>query len=158
MLQRIQSIFILLYAGCMAVFLFSDTIYIAVDNSIYVLSAWYLAPIGDGFCDCDICFFPFIIVGVLQVAAVLLASIAFFNYRNRKKQIQLIKIAEYLFALEVISVIYAAISTKYLSLDSFRINLKMGSLFLSISIVWLLLARFCIKKDERLVQSSDRLL
>ncbi len=145
----------------MVIFLFNDTIDISVDNKVYTLNAWVLElkyP-TDGLCSCEIGqFSPYFIIAIVQLLSILVASIAFFSYTKRKRQIKLIKIAEYLFALTVIIIIYATISVVQYSSKSYSIIPQIGGLFFLSGIIWLFLAKLYIKKDEHLVQASDRLL
>ena len=135
MLQRIQTIYLLLVAGVSG-------------GLIYVFELWKLSEDTKVFADdINYVFAAFLVSAFLSI-------ISIFRYKNRKSQFILGR-------LNIILNFFLLGFFVYQSLNIFgetRISEKGIGMFLPIiSIVFLALANKAIKKDESLVKSVDRL-
>lgn len=151
MIQRIQTIFLLLTAILMGVTALCPLIEI-VDGGKLVIT-YYSFGIGKVFGG------EFPTWGVLTFAVIsgLLAFINIFFYKKRKIQINI----GYITALLI--VVYYITAMVYLNaflgkIDSaYTINLQFGIILPVVALIFDLLAISRIKKDEKLVKSLDRI-
>ena len=135
MLQRIQTIYLLLAAGVSAgliyvfeLYITSEEIKIFADNNIYVFATF--------------------------LASALLSIISIFKYKNRKSQFMLGRLNIILNFFLLGFFVYQSLNIS----GETAVSEKGIGMFLPIvSIVFLALANKAIKKDEDLVKSVDRL-
>lgn len=87
------------------------------------------------------------------------ALITLFLYRNRKLQLKLCRLNIVLFSLIIVVVLYYAASLKTLTENPAEtlVIYENGALLPAIGVVFSWLAGCAIRRDEELVQSSDRL-
>lgn len=157
MLQRIQSVYlsiaflalVVLFFFPMASFL-SEEIYL----KFYVTNVRNLAPGGP---------VPFSALYNLplllaMVAVTIMTLMCIFLYKNRIRQIQVTNIAVMLNILSILAILFI-----YIPLVEKRTGLKpdyasgIGIYLPIVSLLFLVLANRAIKRDEKLVRSSDRL-
>jgi hypothetical protein len=145
MIQRIQTIYLLLSSICMGIFtalpiatnptaldvspMFADAVYTAKDNTIL----WVLAII---------------------VAVDLLASI--FLFKNRKAQRVVVLVAN-LFVLGVIGAALYFFMDEGIRVDLTKAQMSYGLVLPFLALVLNYFAAAAIKKDDNLVKSMDRL-
>jgi len=151
MIQRIQSIYLLLTAILMAVTVFSPIVDIQ-NQSVYLLN-------GLG---CYISNAPAYINYLLWIAlafegiATLVSLFNIFCYKNRKRQMKLCKTTSFLIVLlyAILGIyLFWANQTNGIELSS----LKYGIILPFIALVLNLLATSRIMSDEKLVQSLNRI-
>ncbi|MBK5722154.1 DUF4293 domain-containing protein [Dysgonomonas sp. Marseille-P4677] len=148
MIQRIQSIFLLLTALLMAATIFCPLVEI-VNEGAALLATFHSFGIGADF--------PTWGVLTFAILSALLAFINIFLYKKRKLQINI----GYLTALSI--VIYYVTSMVYINSflgkidNSYTLNVQIGIIFPVIALIFDLLAISRIKKDEKLVKSLDRI-
>ena len=135
MLQRIQTIYLLLAAGVSAgliyvfeLYITSEEIKIFADNNIYVFATF--------------------------LASALLSIISIFKYKNRKSQFMLGRLNIILNFFLLGFFVYQSLN---ISGETAVSEKGIGMLLPIVSIVFLALANKAIKKDEDLVKSVDRL-
>jgi len=157
MIQRIQTVYLalaiiaigLLYFFPMATF-FTDLAYL----KLYITGVKNMAP--DGTVPLSIGYVAPLTVVALVIA--ILAGITISLYKNRSKQIQLTNIAVLLNILTILSVLFI-----YIPLIERRTSIKadfsgsLGIYLPVVSLMFLVLANRAIKRDDKLVRSSDRL-
>lgn len=154
MLQRIQTLFLLLAAVCMLMmFLFPLSSYLS-DFAYYKLYIYGLIDMGPE--HKDIGFMAFIPLIVLVIAVFALIVYSIFKFRKRSLQVQLINIAVFLNAgmVALIFFIYDSMVSRRISA---RPEYETGTFIPLIAIIFCLLAIWRIRKDEALVRSADRL-
>ena len=144
MIQRIQTIFLLLAAGALAAmtwlpFTTSGT----MTDGVQTLFADGMYSIADS---------P-VLLG-LGYGGVLLAVVAIFLFRNRKLQVRLGYVI-ILVCLGVLGVAYWVFASH--SSDVQELHQSFGWLMPVIAAICVLLANRNIQKDEKLVHSADRL-
>lgn len=147
MIQRIQSLFLLLVAALMGASVLSPLLEVTDDNSL--VQTFHSYGIGDSFPTW----------GVLTFAALssLLAFINIFLYKKRKIQANIGLLTALLIA------VYYATSLVYMNAylgkieDVYTLNIQFGIILPVIALIFDLLAVSKIKKDEKLVRSLDRI-
>ena len=144
MIQRIQSLFILIAAGFGVLLFFVPIISINYDNSAITFNAtgyvaeksWYLV--------------------LLSIICVVTMFTQLFMYKNRKKQMLTGKISICLWILWIF-VFSLFVYLHYNSYTTAKFSIHFGAIFPVLIIIFVLLANRNIKKDEELVRSIDRI-
>jgi Domain of unknown function (DUF4293) len=156
MLQRIQSVFLLLTSAALAVFLATNSFVKAIGpdekvavNPFHVFYAKGNMAIQD---------IPTYYVAVLAVLALILSIFTIFQYKNRVRQMLLVALNSLLIGLAL------GITVYHIQNDA----IKMGDLknagtygiglyaaFIALASNWL--ANRFIKRDEKLVKDADRM-
>jgi drug/metabolite transporter (DMT)-like permease len=147
MIQRLQSIFLVLAAAMMALLFTRPMSFITTSNTTAQ------GMLGDGIFEVN----DQIVLVALVVIGVLLPLVALFLFKHRKLQIKLSWLAIGLIIGIVISSL-ALFWQEYQSLTpSAEVSLSFGYIPLLVAIVLLIVAIRLIRKDEKLVRSADRL-
>lgn len=150
MIQRIQSVYLLLAALAAASMYVLPFGSFAVAQDIWEFSAWSIEPAKEGAKEISTWPLAFL-VGVLFL--VNLAAI--FLFKNRKLQNSINRIAMMLyFALPVLAYFYV-----YLAEGELKVAVQFGFAFIvpAAGLVFTFLAYKAINKDEKLVRSLDRI-
>jgi uncharacterized membrane protein len=159
MIQRIQTIFLLIVGLAMLMFLFAP-IWQKVDSSSgasYTLTAFYLEMViapEDGVKNE---FMPYLVPGVLGLLAVCIAFITIGMYKKRMRQIMLSTLNSILIGTALGLSAYWATQAEGEFLPGIQGNYSYGLFLPAIALVFNSLAVRFIRKDERLVRSMDRL-
>lgn len=161
MIQRIQTIF-LFTSGIIILLLFVFPIAF-YDGGIEgvqtlqfsLLGIKSLVPLSPGE---EAIFHPLItmpLVAFVCIIAILSLSIIFF-FKNRKRQLKLIKISILLTIILIVGIfiIYSRVITSQLVVNE---TFNTGAFFPLITLLFLVLAYRGVKKDDKLVRSADRL-
>jgi len=154
MIQRIQSLYLLLTSGISALFLSGDFLCFINDSGAEIImnyrGLWMNGP-GEATLIRE----SQLIIPIIGLLLIILPLIAIFLYRKRQQQIKLAVASTILSAVLVAIVAWCAysIARDYQAVLSpvFRTFLPLIMLFLSI-LAWL-----GIRKDEKLVRSYERL-
>lgn len=150
MIQRIQTVYLLLVVICLSlVFVFPFASYIVVSET-YVFDVMGMNINGE-----NLTKFPFYVAAVLSV---LISLFTIFSYKNRKKQLKIGRI-NYLVILTIIVLSFVNVRTNRTIFEDVEVlvSYKVG-LFLPVAaLAFLFLANRSIKKDEDLIKSLDRL-
>lgn len=153
MIQRIQSIYLLLAAILMAVTVYSPVV--KVQQSIICL----LQVIDLSLLPQDSkSYFHYLlyIVLVLVIISALLAFISIFLYKQRKRQITLCMINSFIIIVVYILLgVYLFVLTEWVNI-AFK-DFKYGFILPLIALIFNILATSKIKADEKLVQSLNRI-
>ena len=128
MLQRIQSLFL-------------------ISSSIITLIFIFYVPIFE-FESTDKFVKDFLWAKAFLFISTLLSSISIFLYKNRRKQILLCSISRTQITIALILLLFVYKKEMYV---------KIELLLFAIPYVLLILSSYFIKKDEKLVKSSDRI-
>lgn len=156
MIQRIQSVFILIYLCFISTLLFNNVIEVIEGEDTYFLNTWSLSL--DQSATGETVFFPYCFGGLAQIVSLFAAIIAFFSYKNRKKQLRLLYISMIFLLIEWLFIAYFIVKLGYLSSNNEYIKFKIGILLLLFAPVFLLAAKYFVKKDELIVHSSNRFI
>lgn len=154
MIQRIQSIWLFFAcASLFALYLFPTMQWISVDGRLQTAKISGIYESLNGVWAQTTSFTLLSIVGVLLA---ILPFVLIFLFRNRALQIKLCFAAIALvlgFSFWLAKTIQKAALTSSFNTDNFGI----GAILPSVAILFLILAVRSIRKDEKLIQSADRL-
>ena len=148
MIQRIQSIYLLLAAILMAVTAFSP---------VLVLNNEGLTLFSYGIKDADLMVKPTWGIVIIAGAGALLSFVSIFMYRNRKRQGKMVLLSALFFVLYYLTAIiylgsyFGGFPEGGISTAAYGIVLPV------IALIFLLLGYNAIRKDEKLVKSLDRI-
>ncbi len=159
MIQRIQTIFLLIVGLAMLMFLFAP-IWQKVDSSSgasYTLTAFYLEMVSAPEDGVKNEFVPYVVPGILGLLAVCIAFIAIGMYKKRMRQIMLSTLNSILIGTALGLSAYWASQAEGEFLPGIQGNYSYGLFLPAIALVFNSLAVRFIRKDERLVRSMDRL-
>jgi hypothetical protein len=142
MIQRIQTIYLALV--------------IVLTAALFFVPVYGISAVGPGKTDFySLAHFPKLMLAMFPL--VLLAAVAIFSFKNRKRQMLICRIGVVFSALLVTNnILFAKWYASYL-LGSNELVLGFGTWFLPANIVLFSLAGRAVKKDEELVRSADRL-
>ncbi|MFC2123724.1 DUF4293 domain-containing protein [Bacteroidota bacterium] len=158
MIQRIQSIFLLLVAAGMTLFLiFPLWIKFNADTGeLYQITACQLNHI-DGSGNESKIYFPYIISAGLAFLSIVVALFEIFQYKNRLNQIKMGAINSLIMAGALITAIYLTYTGQTDFIPEIRGKYMMGVFFPVGALLFNSLANRFIRKDEELVRSVDRI-
>ena len=157
MIQRIQSLFLLLVALLGIVFSFTPIIELIDYENFFTMNAYYVFITEE---NSHKIVFKNMGVGVLAGIITLLATYIIFLYKNRGLQLKLSKLILLLLALKLVAIfIYSEAATSRITTNEehLLINYKIGIIIPILSLLFTYLAIHFIKKDDELVRSADRL-
>ncbi len=144
MIQRIQTIFLLLAAVAA-----SGTFFLPFASSPEAVANSILA-------DQSYDIWDNIVLKILFGIAILVALISIFQFKNRKQQMRTNLFALFFVMMGAVIVIVQLLQANNL-LDDGNVQPAAGFVAPFVTIVFLSLAYYFIKKDEKLVKSMDRL-
>jgi len=156
MIQRIQSIWLLLTAVViLGLFLFPYLNYIdlvGLGKQLYVTGSY--TAVNNEVVKQE----NYLLQTVATVLLGFVPLFTIFQYKNRKLQLKLIFIEIILICLFAVWLFMSANSTLSLISQSFgAANIGVGFFLLPVAIIFLSMAIGCIRKDEKLIKSADRL-
>ncbi len=151
MLQRIQSLYLLLLTVSCVVFYFIPIATYSTDFGILTFDIF-----GGDIAKIDIPNTIFLIL-INSLIAILTIAIIFL-YKKRKLQIKLLMI-DMLLALALVAVLYIIVSAKIENLPEIlsETQYQIGAFLPLLNIIFIILTNRSIRKDEVLVRSADRL-
>lgn len=151
MIQRIQTVFLFLVIICMLLTLFFPIWGSGEETgSGYIeLTAWNLT-IGE-----NVITFPYTFIATLSIAAIVVALIEIFKYKNRLLQMKLGALNSLFMAGTMILMVYfyREVVQEYTIMGKFGIALYLPAAAMILNV----LANRYIRKDEKLVRSADRI-
>lgn len=150
MIQRIQSIYLLLTALCMSLAIFLPfSSYVVGDNTLVFNS------FGFTLANKQIAFMP---LYPILISSALFALVSIFLYKTRNRQLMINKI-NYLLILLVIVLMFIDFGSLDSALGENQTKVSYGiGMFLPVAaLVFNFLANRGIKNDEKLIKSLDRL-
>jgi len=159
MLQRIQTIFIGMIPMMLGIMQFLpiwSTIEPGTLHS-YTLYAWKLQELYPVDSLVNTWFTPYLSIGILAIAISLLAIYEILRYDNRNLQLQLGAINSLLLTALVGTIVYFCNKNQEALLPAIKGHYQIGFYMPVIAVVCNLLANYLIRKDERLVQSANRI-
>ena len=158
MIQRIQSLFLLVIALSGVTFLFTPILEIINYESYYTMDAFTIFEMEN---NVKVPLKSNIGIAIMSIIITLLSGIIIFLYKNRPLQIKLSKFLIFLLALELVALFfYSDAALSFLSKvpkDQVSISYKIGVVLPIISLIFAYLTIYAIKKDDELVRSADRL-
>ncbi|ADR23432.1 membrane protein [Marivirga tractuosa] len=159
MIQRIQTIFLLIVGLAMLVFLFAP-LWQKVDTNSgasYTLTAFYLETVTSPEEGVKNEFMPYVIPGILGLLSVCIAFISIGMYKKRMRQIMLSTLNSLLIGTALGLSAYWSTQAEGELLAGIQGSYSYGLFLPAIALVFNSLAVRFIRKDERLVRSMDRI-
>jgi len=159
MLQRIQTIFLGMISITLGIMQFLP-IWSKVEPITlhsYILYAWKLQALYPADSIVNNWFTPYLSLGILAIAISLLAIYEMLRYDNRTLQLQLGAINSLLLTALVGTILYFCTKNQEALLPAIKGQYKIGFCMPIIAVVCNLLANYFIRKDERLIQSANRI-
>ncbi len=151
MIQRIQSVYLLVAAVFTAIFTFTHLVEIKSGEYLYYITAFGVFDTNST----AEAIFSTTFFGLFALALVLLKIIIIFLYKNRAVQIRL-SIISIVANLGLIGLIYYLSLNATSQLESVT-SYKIPVIFPLVSVVLLILAILSIRKDDNLVKSLNRI-
>ncbi|MBX2953237.1 MAG: DUF4293 domain-containing protein [Leadbetterella sp.] len=154
MIQRLQSVFLLITAMALVVFLGTNayTRTLSASESVTVNAYHVLHKTGTLGTEK-----PVFYVAVMACISILVTIIALFQYRNRVRQILFVAFNALMMGATLAVTVYHIISdAKPIGVGGEE-TYEVGIFALIIAMVSNSLANYFIKKDEKLVRSADRM-
>lgn len=151
MIQRIQSVYLVLAIAAICFFLTLPIAYFQKSNELYALFHYGLVKIKSSE---NIIVYYNLATTILTFLIALLLLYTLLLYRNRPKQIKLCHIINFLLLVIMGSTIWQLFRTRF-GFDETSIKWVFFIPVAALILVWL--AQRNIKKDEELVRSADRI-
>ena len=154
MIQRIQSIYLLLAVISMGVLFIPDWSFASVEGDTSTMKSAAQSMMSDGLFNS----YDHNLILILVAIAVITALAAIFLYGNRKKQMTWSRIGMAAgFLLVILTAIFFYQDYQMMDSGQYLIEIEYGVLSPFLFIVFMWLALRSISKDEKLVRSMDRL-
>jgi len=159
MIQRIQSIFLLLSSICMILFLFIP-VWLKLDpasGEMYKVFSTYMLFQANTESGLQYIFLPYAYSGGVAVLTVLISWIEIFKYKNRLTQIKLGTLNSLLMTGSLVYLVYLTYNAQSEILPNILGEYKLGLFMPAIALILNSIANRYIRKDEKLVRSVDRI-
>ncbi len=154
MIQRIQSVFLLITAMALVVFLGTNAYIKTISATETVtVNAYNLIHSVGGLNTGK----PIFYVAVMAGIAVLVSIIALFQYKNRTRQILFVAFNALLMGATLATVVYHIVKGAQDLGGSGEGSYEVGFFAIIIAMLSNTIANWFIKRDERLVKSADRM-
>jgi magnesium-transporting ATPase (P-type) len=156
MLQRLQSIFMLVAAAAMLVFLFTPAwIKVSVDTGERaILGAFNLAYTKDTSTNTT----PTYYLAVMAIASVLVSIYTILQYKNRTRQMLLVALNSLIQGALMVTIVYLTqkdFNNLFAPAKQGNFSIGLYAVFVALLSNWL--ANRFIRRDEKLVRDSDRM-
>lgn len=154
MIQRIQSIYLLLAVLFCLTLMFLPIAEYTLNAEIYIFSVFGVEKVSEPFQPPIVNTMP---VLMILIAAILTAFITIFLFKNRKLQLRLCGLTMLLLTALLASMFFYADKVENIIGGDIVTSFKFGALAPIIAMILVFLAIKGIKKDEELVRSADRI-
>lgn len=151
MIQRIQSVYLLIAAATSLIALYLPFVHFSSLINEVLLHAFHYTDI-DGVALPDIG--NTASIGILFIISALFSIYTIFLYKKRPLQM---RICVYNVVINIGALVQIFLYSRYASHEGVDIQIKSGSIIPLITAVILMMALWSIRKDEKLVKSLDRL-
>lgn len=159
MIQRIQTIFLLLSSFGMILFLFLP-VWMKLDpvsGEVYMVFSTYLLHQTDADSASQLTYLPYAYSGGVAVLTVIISWIEIFKYKNRLTQIKLGTLNSLLMTGSLVYLVYLTYKAQEVLLPAVLGEYKLGLFMPAIALILNSMANRFIRKDEKLVRSVDRI-
>jgi len=159
MIQRIQSVFLLLVGISMALFLVLPSWIIAHPDTgeMYKLYSTFMMHQSAGTQASGYIFYPYSFSGGLAVISILIAFIEIFKYKNRLTQMKLGLLNSIVMVGALLLLVILSYFDQMKLLPGIRGEYQPGLFMPAAALIFNSLANRFIRKDEKLVRSVDRI-
>ena len=160
MIQRIQTLFLILYIGALvSTFFFPVWQKISLNdetNSIEIIVTGYISSVDFNNGDTSVLYDNFIISGLVIISCIV-AAFSIFSYNNRLNQIKLGALNSFLTSVLIIYFLYDIFyNEQYININD-KISFLISFYLIFLAIFFNFLANRFIRKDELLVRESERI-
>ena len=160
MIQRIQTLFLILYIGTLvSTFFFPVWQKISLNdetNSIEIIVTGYISSVDFNNGDTSVLYDNFIISGLVIISCIV-AAFSIFSYKNRLNQIKLGALNSFLTSVFIIYFLYDIFyNEQYININD-KISFLISFYLIFLAIFFNFLANRFIRKDELLVRESERI-
>ena len=160
MIQRIQTLFLILYIGALvSTFFFPVWQKISLNdetNSIEIIVTGYISGVDFNNGDTSVLYDNFIISGLVIISCIV-AAFSIFSYKNRLNQIKLGALNSFLTSVFIIYFLYDIFyNEQYININD-KISFLISFYLIFLAIFFNFLANRFIRKDELLVRESERI-
>ena len=160
MIQRIQTLFLILYIGALvSTFFFPVWQKISLNdetNSIEIIVTGYISSVDFNNGDTSVLYDNFIISGLVIISCIV-AVFSIFSYKNRLNQIKLGALNSFLTSVFIIYFLYDIFyNEQYININD-KISFLISFYLIFLAIFFNFLANRFIRKDELLVRESERI-
>ena len=159
MIQRIQSVFLLLVVAGMAAFLFLP-FWGKMDpasGNFVMFNPFMLKQVTPTGGEPVTVYFPYMFCGIGAIAAIIIGVIEIFKYRSRLTQIKFGLVNSIIMSLVLFSSAWLALKAQQHYLPEIKGSFKLGLFAPVFSMIFNSLANRFIKRDEDKVRAADRL-
>ncbi len=153
MIQRIQSLFLLLAAGTTALLFNKSLSFVSIFGDATALKAADQAMLADGVFEVN----DHIILQILTITCIALPILALVLYKNRATQMKLSRINIAALVMLIALSVILFVSDYKLIAEGTEVTIEYGYIIPVVSLVLVILALRFIRKDDQLVRSADRL-
>ena len=160
MIQRIQTLFLILYIGAL-VFTFFFPVWQKISlndetNSIEIIVTGYISGVDFNNGDTSVLYDNFIISGLVFISCIV-AAFSIFSYKNPLNQIKLGALNSFITSLLIIYFLYDIFyNAQYININD-KISFLISFYLIFLAIFFNFLANRFIRKDELLVRESERI-
>ncbi|MES2589668.1 MAG: DUF4293 domain-containing protein [Bacteroidota bacterium] len=153
MIQRIQTVYLLITIICLSIVTFGVSIFrFETENGSTILSSFGLQEFDKANKSIEISSYPYFIAPSILI---LLCVLTIVSYKNLKNQIKLIRVIFMLYFILTVALIYFAFMTDLAKVSAPKLDL--GFYLFSAGLPFVFLANLGIKKDKNLLDSLNRL-
>lgn len=156
MIQRIQTLYLLITIICLSVVQFGADIFYLIGDKMYALNAYGIMNLTPGQDEKMLKSMPIFLVIVLLV---ILLVISIFSFKDLKKQLKLVKLTGIIYSLILLVLVVVSLTNWNIIEDEKNISYKVstGFYFIGMGLPGIFLALQGIKKDLNLLDSLNRL-
>ena len=155
MIQRIQTVYLLLSIILLTIVSFGNPIFYLIGNKIYEFTLFGVFDTVKVEGAKTYSNYPLYLVSIL---AVILQVIAILSFKDLKRQSLLVKISGLLHVLLIFAVIaYYFLHSNPVKTEQTTIQIGNGFYLISLSLIGIILANNGIKRDKKLIDSLNRL-
>jgi hypothetical protein len=151
MIQRLQSVFLVLASAVMALLFTKPMSFVTIDQALPPGTAQSM--LADGVFSTQ----DHLILLILVILGIILPVITLFLYKNRPLQMKLSRLTIALVSLSILLTSILFYQDYQKMAVGTEVTVQYGYLMLVLAILFLVLALRYIRKDEKLVRSADRL-
>ena len=148
MIQRIQSLWLLLASATAVLIYFFPVIELTSENALYVYEYDSISIAGID----NLIQSAYIVAGLLGIIA-FLSFFAIFLFKNRMLQMRICTLISLLIIFFVGLISYFSITTE----TNVAVTIGLSSILPVIIFIFILMARRAVNKDEKLIRSVDRI-
>lgn len=152
MIQRIQTVYLFLTIVCLSIVSFGSTFFTGIiENGKIVLTSNSLDTIMDNHGEDKFSSLP---IYFMFIAIIILSAITIFSFKNLKRQIKIARLNAILYAVSIVIIV---VNYFIMSKQAKSVEIGAGFYILALGLLLSNLAVISIRKDQKLIDSVNRL-